>query len=106
MTVTFSQKIFARNKAALTAATSSRLHQAIEVRLRVAARLYEIGKISLARLKLGIRQSPAKEFVAQPHAIGVEHMAFAVICNLANVPVGIQISQPLRRSFHLPSPEC
>ena len=57
------------------------------MRLRVAPRLHELHKVGLASLKLSIRQSPAKEFVAEPHPVRVEHVALAVFGNLANVAV-------------------
>jgi hypothetical protein len=63
------------------------LHKVGEVRLCVAPRLHKLHKIGLASLKLSIRQSPAKELVAEPHPLRVEHVALAVLGNFANVTV-------------------
>ena len=41
------------------------------MRLRVAPRLHEIGKVSLVRLKLSMGQPPAKQFIAEPYPVGV-----------------------------------
>ena len=62
------------------------------MRLRVAPRLHELHKVRFASLKLSIRQSPAKEFVAEPHPICFEHVALAVLGNLANVAVAENFS--------------
>jgi len=59
------------------------------MRLRVAPRLHEIGKVSLARLKFGMGQPPTKEFVPEPYPIGVENVALAVLGNLPDVPVAV-----------------
>ena len=57
------------------------------MRLRVAPCPYELGQGRFACLKLGTRQSPAKEFVAEPYPVGVENIALAVLGNLADVSI-------------------
>ena len=61
----------------------------VEVRLRITPRLHEIGKVSLARLKFGMGQPSAKQFMPEPHPIGVENVALAVLGNLPDVPVAV-----------------
>ena len=49
--------------------------------------LHELTEAFFACLKFGIRQPPAKEFIAEPDAIGVENLA--VFGNLTDMPVAI-----------------
>ena len=69
------------------------------MRLRVAPRLHELNKVRLASLKVSIGQSPAKKFVAEPHPVCVEHVALAVLGNVANVAVTKAIRGFKRRSW-------
>src|SRR5262249_3755813 len=50
-------------------------------------RLYEFSEIRLACLKCDIGQVSPEQFISQPNAIGVDHIAFAVIRNLTNVTI-------------------
>ena len=59
------------------------------MRLRITTSLHEIGKVSLAYLKFGIGQPSAKQFIAEPHPIGVENVALAVLGDLPDVSVAV-----------------
>jgi hypothetical protein len=49
--------------------------------------LDKVREVRFAGLKRGIRQLPLKQLVPKPQAISVDHIAFAIIHNLANVTV-------------------
>ena len=51
------------------------------------ARLDEFREVRLTCLKCDIRQISPEQFIPQPNAIGVDHIAFAVIRNLSNVTI-------------------
>jgi hypothetical protein len=53
------------------------LHQISKVGLRVSPRPDEVGQLRFASFKIRLWQSPAKPFIAQPHTIGVDDIAFA-----------------------------
>jgi hypothetical protein len=59
------------------------------MRLAIAPRFDEIDQVSLARSKSKVGQAPAKQFVPQEHPICVDHVAFAVFGNLADVAVAV-----------------
>ena len=40
-------------------------------------------------MKVGIRKSSAKEFIAQPDPVGVDNIALAIFGNLADVTVAV-----------------
>jgi hypothetical protein len=61
------------------------------VRLRVPARLDELNQTSFAGFEIRMRQPPAKEFVAEPHPVSVDDIAFAVLCDLANASFSVKV---------------
>jgi len=50
-----------------------------------------LDEICLARLKRRIGQPPPQQFVAQPDAVGVDDIAFAIVSNFADLPLPIEL---------------
>jgi len=60
-----------------------------QVQLGVTAHPHKVDQVRFARLKLSIGQPSAKQFMPEPHPIGVENVALAVLGNLPDVPVAV-----------------
>jgi hypothetical protein len=49
--------------------------------------LYEINQVQLACLMRRLRQPPAKQFVAQPHPLSVDHVGLAALGDFLDLAV-------------------